>query len=265
MLIGYPAPPVSGIALANGNWLTDGNGQQLIDGKPARVARIQTTTAHPSITLTYASAWTPKIIALLGLTCAPGTAITAISGGGGALGGNSAAGAATQLPDGSVACWIVTGGSVATNSVKVTINAGGTFDVGELVVMPAVEIAHETDWAFSPIDPSVIGRTRGGQPTVSARRSYRQLRVAFVAAVLAEVRGGGLAGGMDWDQLTAKVAGGQRTVAIPRWRALDGAIDVTELHRTALYGLATPGGQAHLGGNYYGSDNGWTFTEVPPL
>lgn len=265
MLIGYPAPAVNNIALAGATWLTADGGAALIDGNPARVARMQQTAGNPAITLTFTSAFVPRIICLLGLTCAPGTIVNAAAADGGALGGNSAGQAAVQLADGSVACWLVTAGTVTTDSVRVTIDSAGTFDVGELAVMPAVDVSHQTDWAEEPIDPSESQRTRGGQLATSFRRAYRQLRVAFTPASLSEVRGGGLAGGMDWQRLQAAVLGNRRVAAIPRWVSPAGVIDVAELHRTAVYGVAKPGGSAHLGGNYYGSGNGWTFEEVPPI
>ncbi len=265
MLIGYPAPEVTGIDLENGEWLTAGDGQQLVDGLPARIARLEQAGGDPVITLTFAAEFAPRIIGLIGLSCAPGTSIVATSGDDEALGGNAAIGLAGWLPDGSVAAWIVTDGDVSTNAIKVSIGAAGVIDVGEIVVLPAVDIAHELQWAFTRIDPSVIGRTRGSQVTQSVRRSYRQLRAAFVPAALAEVRAGGLIGGLDWDQLAARVVGGERVVAIPRWLTTGGEIDVAELHRTAIYGVATTGGGVHLGGDYYGADNGWTFDEIPPL
>lgn len=265
MLIGYPAPEVTGIELNNGAWLTEGDGQQLVDGKPARIARIEQADGDPEITLTFATAFTPRIIALLGLTCAPGATVIATNGAGGDLGGNSAGGLAAQLPDGSIAAWIVTSGEIETDTVKVSIGATGTIDIGELVAMPAVDIAHDLQWSFERVDPSEFGRTRGGQPSGRALRTWRRLRVAFVPAAVAEVRGGGLVGGLDWDQLTARVVGGVGVVAIPRWSTSEGDVDAAELHRTALYGTATAGGITHLAGDNYGADNGWTFEEIPPV
>jgi hypothetical protein len=266
MLIGYPPPPLNTVALTNANWLTADAGAYLTDGQPARASRIQ-TTGTPSITLTFVSTFTPRVIALLGLHGAiqVGDVITATTGTGAALGGNAASQPVIALPDGSLACWMVTSNTVATATIKLTINRTGTLDIGEVVALPAVDIAHQTDWAEDFIDPSDIQRTRGQQIVTRARRAYRQLRVAFTAAGVAEVRGGALANGMDWQKLQAAIAGGKRVAAIPRWRTPAGAIDTTELHRTAIYGIAQPGGITHLGGNYYGSGNGWTFMEVPPL
>lgn len=265
MKLGLPMPSTPAVALANGTFLTTGAGVQLVDRLPQRIARIQQNTGNPAITLTFGVAFTPGVICLLGLTCAPGTIISATTGAGGALGGNAAGQAAVKLADGSVACWIVTGNNVATSTVKITLAAAGTFDIGEIAAMPAVDMPHGTDWGYARIDPSISQRSRGGQVITSERRSYRTLRVALTPAALAQVRGGGLAGGMDWDSVVAAITGDKRIAAIPRWLTPVGGIDATELHKTALYGIARPGGTAHLGGNFYGAENGWTMEEVPPL
>lgn len=265
MKIGLPMPAVTLVTRANCTFADAGSEAALTDGQPANVCRINVTGASPSLQLTFGAAFTPGVICLLGLTCAPGTIITATTGAGGALGGNSAGQAAVQLADGSVACWIVTSGAVATDTVKITIGVGaGVIDIGELAVMAAVEAAHTADWAYSRVDPSNSARTRGGQVVTSVRRSYRTLRVALSPAAIAEVRGGGLAGGQDWDQVSAALVADARCAAIPRWRTPAGAIDAAELHATAVYGVARQGGVAHVGGDYYGTENGLTFEEVPP-
>lgn len=264
MLIGYQPPALSSVALANAVWLTADAGANLTDGQPARASRIQ-TTGMPSITLTFATAFTPRLIALLGLGGAvqAGDLVTATTGAGAALGGNAASQAVVALPDGSLACWIVTSGAVATATVKLTINRTGALDLGEAIALPAVDIPHQSDWTVDVIDPSESQRTRGQQVVTRQRRSYRRMQFAPAPAALATVRGGGL-GGMDWQTLQAVVQGDARVAAVPRWSTGAGAIDATELHRTAIYGVARPGGIAHLRGSMYGPAGGWSVEEVPP-
>lgn len=264
MLIGYQPPALSSVALANAVWLTADAGANLTDGQPARVSRIQ-TSGTPSITLTFATAFTPRLIALLGLGGAvqAGDVISATTGAGGALGGNAGGQPVAALPDGSLACWIVTDGAAVAADIEITINRTGVLDIGEVAVMPAVEIAHQADWTMDVIDPSESQRTRGQQVVTRPRRSYRRLQASFAPAALADVRGSALAGGMDWQQLQARVQGSQRVAAVPRWQTPAGAIDAAELHRTAIYGVALAGGIAHLSGIYYGSGSGWMFEELP--
>ena len=265
MKIGLPMPAVTGITRTNCTFADAGSESALTDGQPANVCRLNVSGASPALELAFGAAFTPGVICLLGLTCAPGTIISATTGAGGALGGNSAAQPAVRLADGSVACWILTSGAVATATVKVTVGVGaGVVDIGELAVMRAVDIPNTPDWGYGRVDPSNSVRTRGGQVATSVRRTYRTLRVAPTAAALAQVRGGGLAGGLDWDDVLVALTGDARCAVIPRWLTPAGAVDAAELHATALYGIARQGGTAHVGGNYYGSDNGWTFEEVPP-
>lgn len=264
MLIGYPPPALSSAALTNASWLTSDAGANLTDGQPARVSRIQ-TTGTPSVTLTFAAAFKPRLIALLGLggDLQAGDIISATTGAGAALGGNAASQSVVALPDGSLAAWIVTGGTVSTSTVKITLARTGTLDLGEAVALPVVDIPHQSDWTVEVIDPSESQRTRGQQVVTRQRRAYRRMQFAPTPAALADVRGGGL-GGMDWQTLQAVVQGDVRVAAVPRWSTAGGAIDAAELHRTAIYGIARPGGIAHLRGPMYGPAGGWSVEEVPP-
>lgn len=265
MLIGYPPPALSSVTLANAAWLTADAGAHLSDGQPARVSRIQ-TSGTPSLTLTFASAFTPRVIALLGLGGAlrAGDVISATTGAGTALGGNAASQPVVALPDGSLAAWIITSGAVATSAIKLMLARTGVLDIGEAVAMPAVEIPHTADWTDAVIDPSDSQRTRGQQVVTQQRRHYRELQANFALARLDEVRGGGLADGMDWQTLQTRLRGAQRTATIMRWLDSAGAIDSQELHRTALYGTAQPGGITHVAGDLYASGTAWIFDEVPP-
>lgn len=249
MLIAYSAPTLPAITLAGAAWLTADGGAACIDGKPARRARANGT---PTITLTYAAAFVPRVIAVLGLRgVSVGDAVVATTGAGGALGGNAATQTAVRFADGSIGAWIVTDGAVSTSTVRIALGTTGTIDIGELAAMAAVDIDIEDDWAIDTIDPTATERTVGSQPSGVPRLPYRTLESTLAAAPLAQVRGGGLAGGMDWDQLRAAMAGNRRIAVAPRWHTPAGAVDADELNRTAIYGTARIGAIVHRGGNYY--------------
>lgn len=265
MLIGYgqPAGIVPTVTGATGI-----NLPALVDGHPASIARI-TGGGSASLRLDWPAATPVRIVAALGLTCPAGTALTLTGKRAGdptyayALGGNAATQTVVQLPDGSRAAWFVLpAGNAPLVGLQLQV-AAGAFDIGELVVLQAVDVSHQIEWSVERIDPSVAERTLGGGLNTVKRRSYRRLKVAFTPAALAEVRGCGLANGMDWDALTYAVVGSARVAGIPRWHAPAGALVLAELHRTAVFGTAAAGAVAHLGGNYY--ESGWVFEEIPPV
>lgn len=265
MLIGYGQP--AGITItANGAAIA--NAAAAVDGKPASIARISGGAGSANLRADWTGAAPIRIVAALGLTCDTGTVLTLTgkrtgdSGYPYALGGNAATQTVVQLPDGSRAAWFVLPeGNTPLIGLQLAV-ADGEFDIGELVVMRGVEVAIRGDWESERIDPSLSSRTIGAGINTVERRSYRRLRVGFTPDGLAQVRGAGLANGMDWETLVAAVIGWRRAIAVPRWKE-GGAINAAELHRTAIYGKAAAGAIGHLGGDYYG--NGWTFEEVPPL
>lgn len=254
-------PAATGITLTGATWLTADAGAALADGKPARVARLQ-SSGSAAVKMAFSMGFKPRVIAVLGLRgVAPGTAIRATAAG--ILGGNAGTAVATRLADGTVAAWIVTAGTVSTAEITITISAAGVIDVGELVAMPAVEIEINRDWEDGYVDPSELTMSRGSQPASLARVPYRTLQAVLSPQGLARARAGALDGNMDWQRLRVAMAGGQRMLAVPRWRDSQGAIDSTEVAATALYGVATLAPIQHLGGNYYGSDI--SVQEVPAI
>lgn len=265
MLIGYGQPVITP-TVAGGAAV---NLQALVDGHPASITRISGGAGSVSLRADWAEAVPVRIVAALGLTCPAGTALTLTGKRAGdpgytyALGGNASTQTVVQLPDGSRAAWFVL---PAANTHLVGLQlavAANAFDIGELVALQAVDVAHKIEWSVERIDPSVSERTLGGGLNTVRRRSYRRLRVAFTPAGLAEVRGNGLANGMDWDSLTCAVAGSSRVAGIPRWHTPTGGVDAMNLHRTGLFGAVSPGAVGHLGGDYY--ESGWVFEEIPPV
>lgn len=265
MLIGYGQPAgititASGAAIANA--------AAAVDGQPSSIARITGGAGSASLRADWTGAAPIRVVAALGLTCDAGTALALTgkrSGDSGypyALGGNATTQTVVQLPDGSRAAWFVLpAGNTPLVGLQLQV-ADGEFDVGELVVMRGVEVKITKDWTAERIDPSLRSRTIGSQINTVRRRSYRRLSCQFSMATLAEVRGGGL-GGIDWELLEAAVQGAERCVAIPRRLGVGGALDPSELHRTAVYGMCALSGTRHLAGPWY--SKGATFEEAPPL
>ena len=282
MLIGHSMPPVTAcnfIGSGAGNaWLTADGYAALFDGKPARAARMRwRNDAAPSIahavivSMTFASAFKPRIVALLGLTCGAGVKVEIRNADATPLGGTSLTSRTVQFADGSVGVWVVLDGTVSTSGLQLHIfndrngapwaTSATALDIGEVVAMPAVDVEIQRDWTDELVDPTQSAMTRGAQVVSSRRQAYRRLEVALTAESAARVRAGGLEGGMDWHRLRAALLGDRRMVAIPRWRTPGGAVDGAEINRTALYGVARMGAAGHLGGDFYGTS--MAVQEVP--
>lgn len=264
MLIGF-GQPAGAATVAGGTAINLG---ALTDGRPSSVARVHSDAGLVRLRLGWASPAEIRIAGLLGLSCAAGTPVRLVGRRAGQdefdapLGGNSALQPVIALSDDSLAAWFIVDRGLALTGVQFEIEASD-FDAGELVAMPAVEIGHQVGWSLESVDPSVRERTLGSGLNVVARRPYRVLRADMTPLRAAEVRAGGLGGGMDLERLRHRLSGGRRVVAVPRWGAGTGVLDVGELHATALYGQAALGAATHLGGDYYGG--AWTFEESPPL
>lgn len=262
MLIGYDQIAMN-VSLLEGSIF---NAVALTDGRPSSVCRLRNAGRTCSLSCTTLAPAPVRIVGLLGLSCAPGTlvSVTGVDAQGAPidLGGNAAGQPAVALADGSVAAWFVFAEGLILSGVTIHLDTESV-DVGELIVAPAVEMPIEPQWSAERVDPSVVERTLGAGLNVVKRRTYQRLRVSFRRADLEEVRANGLANGLDWDTLAARVSGAVRVAVIPRWQQAGGALHISEMHRTAVYGQAAPGAINHLGGDYYGT--AWVFEEVPPL
>lgn len=287
MLIGYSMPVVTAVALNSGAgaaWLTADGGVAVADGKPARRARAQWQTDDPAIghnlnvQLSLASSIKPRIIAVLGLKNVPaGVTVWALGRlvgdaffNYGMDGGSTAV--TEQYADGSIGAWFVVGeNSNLIDGIAIRLyndKAGATWatgattiDIGEIVAMPALDIEQQPDWEDELIDPTSSAISVGAQPLSVRRRGFRRLSVNFAVDGIANVRGAGLAGGMDWTKLRHALAGDRRAIGIPRWKNLAGNVDMVEVNRTALYGTARLAPLAHAGGDYYRASI--TFQEAP--
>lgn len=241
------------VAIANGAWLTLDGGDACVDGQPGRAARYQAAGA-PTVTLTYPSANAMRIAAVLGVKGAVAGAAVSVT-----AGGVTVNGVLRRMFGGTLGCFLLIDGAVASNMVTFTLPAG-TVDVGELVALPATETDHETDWSIDRVDPSESSRSRGSALTTAARVPFRRLECALTATGKAQVRHGGLPGGLDLDLLAELLASDRRCIFVPRY-GIPGAIDVDELNATAIYGAARLARSQHAGGDWYRS-SGWA-EEVP--
>lgn len=239
MLIGYSMPAVNAVNLSAGSaWLTADNGSALFDGKPARATRLARSSGSPTINVTLASAIVVRVVGLLGLNLSEGVVVS--------VGATSAT--TRLLADGTVACWLLLPVAAATAAVSVVITtAQATVQIGELVIMPAVEVPLGSDWSVERIDPSESILSVASQVGTNPRQPYRRLTANVSIDSAAAARGGGLANGMDWDRLGAALTQDKRCVAIPR------TTDAAEVARTAIYGTGRLGQIQHLGGDYYGT------------
>jgi len=238
VLIAHSMPAVSNIVLTGGTWLTADTWKALIDGRPSRAARIQ-RGGTVTLTVTLSRTIIPGVIALLGLNVSAGTTITA-------------AGASTTthaLPDGTTCAWVLpnTTNTLPSNIVTVTIEGAGMLDIGELAVMPAVDVPIEPDWSIELIDPTESTRDRGSQVATAVRVPYRRLQARLQAQGATTAR--------TWDELRMALTRDQRAIAIPRHG------DALSLHHTALYGIGRIGTIAHLGGNWFSAP--LTLDELP--
>ncbi|ATS38403.1 MULTISPECIES: hypothetical protein [Xanthomonas] len=261
MLIGYGQPALA----PSVHGATAINLAAMVDGRPASVARINGGGSSVRLRADWASPAQVGIVAILGVTCPAGTAVTLTGRRQGDAGYAYpiAAEVIRALVDESRAAWFILPANIEPLIGLQLEVAASNLDVGELAILQAVDVPIQVEWEASRVDPSSAERTLGGGLNVVPRRSYRRLQVALVPDQRAAVRGAALAQGTDWDRLTYALGGNARSAVIPRW-GVPGAINRDELHRTALFGRFTPGSIAHRGGDYYAS-NGWIFEEIPPL
>lgn len=286
LLLGYTMPTVLSVSYAatqSGGGFLGSTSDGLTDGIPARKARLQwmsvagNTSDHIRIPMYFTGANVAlRVVCVLGLTLPVGVRlqIDLVSGHTGLNLVAQLSSRAVKFADGTVGAWFVFPASAPSanrcdlliyNDVSgvASIAAGTVFDIGEVAAMPALEIEIEREWGDERIDPTESELSRDSQPLSVARQSYRRYEMTLVADSAAAVRGGGLAGGMDWDRLRAACFGDSRVIAIPRWQTPAGAVDAVALHATAIYGVGRLGRVTHLGGDYYNAP--MTFQEAPAI
>jgi hypothetical protein len=286
MLFGYSMPVVQSVGYAAsqaGGGFLGSTSDGIADGIPARRARLQWMAVagglgdHMRLPIMLGGAPVQlRIICVLGLTLPAGVRVDVdlVNGHAGLDVVATLSARAVRFADGTVGAWFVFPDTVApVNRVDVvlfndvsgaaSIAAGAVFEIGEVAAMPAIDIEIERDWGDERIDPTESELSRDSQPLSVGRQSYRRYEVTLVADAASAVRGGGLAGGMDWNRLRSSCGADARVIAVPRWRTPSGAVDPTALHATALYGTARFGRVSHLGGDYYNAPV--VFQEAPAI
>jgi len=236
MLIAHSMPGVINISLSGGTWLAADTWNALTDGRPSRAARIQ-RSGTVTLTITLNRAIVPGVITLLGLNVPAGTSVTA----------TGESGATHLLPDDTACAYLLPTSTAPTNTITVTIAGTGMLQLGELAIMPAVDVPIEPDWSIELIDPTDTTRDRGSQIATAARVPYRRLTARLQAQGAATAR--------TWEHLRMALTQGRRAIANPRHD------DALSLHHTALYGVGRIGTIAHLGGNWFSAP--LTLDELP--
>ena len=274
MLIGYSTgeiPEIANIGGPFGGRFLNGTQGGLVDGIPARVARLIwfTTAGNTSTTLSiptlFAQERNNRIAAVLGLSLPVGTLMRVRLKNASTTVVAFIDQRAVRFSDGSTGAWFVfpfgTPASkfadlVIFNDVNgsALIAANQVFDIGEFAVMPAVDIELERGWSFENIDPSERERSRDSQLNEVARPPYRSFEGRLVAHEFNQAYAGGLADGMDLQKLAISMSAGGRAIAIPRWLATANTPDQNQINATATYGAGRLGKIEHLGGIYYGAD-----------
>lgn len=250
MKLAYGMPAVTGVTLSGGSWLTSDAGAALHDGLPARASRINRTGAL-SITLQFASPVRPRVVGILGSNLQAGDAVT------GAL----AAGTVRNTPGGVVAWLFPLTGPTSGVTIGIT-TAVSTIEIGEIVVMDAVEVGIRDGWQIERVDPSEHHRTRGGQVRTVPRVPFRRFTGEFSPRSVELVRKGGI-DGTDWETIAAALSAGGRGVIVPQHRDIRTKLFDPELAaRTAMYGYALElPGATNVQRQYFGSY--LAFEEVP--
>ena len=232
MLISYSMPPISAVGVTGGSWLTADFGTALYDGKPARRARLiwnagTTVADYMTIPITFSSPSLLRVFALLGTSLPPGVRIPFVTPSGTSYGGTTGEAMTTYQPDQTTAAWAI-GDLDAIADTGCTIRIyndcngtpwaayGATFDLGEVWMGPAVELAHQADWINDLQDPSELVLTALSQPSSVMRSAYRTLDIPVVATSSIEVFSQGLANGMDWYRLQSALAGNSRCAVVVR-------------------------------------------------
>lgn len=246
-------PAVETATLTGGTWLTADQGSALFDGKPARATRVR-RTGDLAITITLAQAIVPGIIAVLGLSVPAGVEVRAAG----------ATATTVKLPDGSVCAWLFPAATapVAVVSVEIATTALNV-DIGEIAIFRSVDVGISDGWGVVTIDTSAHTRTKGAQLNTVAGATYRRFTCNLSGRPTELVRGGGLAGGVDWETVAAAMAGRRRSCLVPQFRDIASKVfDPVLAARSAMYGYPTQLPSAeNISRNYF--TGSLEYEEVP--
>jgi len=246
-------PAVETATLTGGTWLTADQGGALFDGKPARASRVR-RTGDLAITVTLAQAIVPGIIAVLGLSVPAGVEVRAAG----------ATATTVRLPDGSVCAWLFPAATAPVAVVSVEIDTTAVnVDIGEIAIFRSVDLGISDGWGVVTIDTSAHTRTKGAQLNTVAGATYRRFTCNLSGRPTELVRGGGLAGGVDWETIAAAMAGRRRSCLVPQFRDIASKVFDPELAaRSAMYGYPTQLPSAeNISRNYF--TGSLEYEEVP--
>lgn len=279
MLILHSMPAVTAATLTAGSWLVADAGSALYDGKPTRKAGFSWPSGATSITqyvgiqLTFATATRLRGFAALGLSLPEGVRVEFYATAGQGLGGSTDSDRTRRMPDGSIGLFAVADDTgIEDTGCEMRIyndcngvtwaTAGMAVYIGELFAGDGCNVRNDAGWVFQRIDPSEVSESRASQLNIVARSPYRRLPVTLSLSPEAHVRYGGLDHGQDWDSLARATSGGQRCVAIPRWKGTAGEVDGDKVNATAVFGICEdPGETQHIRGPFWRRT--MTFREIP--
>lgn len=225
MRLAYLPPDDWTYALAGGAWVSDVRLHNRIPRERTRVRYTAgaTTASKLVITATRPTPFSPRAGAMLSLVGVPvGTKveIVGVAAAGGGLfdiGGNSKSQRVGYLPDGSTGIvWDFNAGLVATVGYSLAIfndvngaaafAADTLFEIGEIVVAPAVTLPHEMGWGQGRVDPSKVDRTAGGSIARVRRPNWRKMTVRPLFGDEDQARSGALENGLSYERLLSILA-----------------------------------------------------------
>lgn len=226
MLISYSRPAITWTLTGTGAaWLTDADA--LTNGRPSSVSRVQWSSGSLGLRGIWTDAFTPRVVALLGLTLPVGTVISLSFRRPADADYTYLAGTyqqpVTQLPDGSRCVWFtLPAGLDPVVGVTYTIaGVAGIFDIGEAWVGPTFYACLRRSMQDHVVDPTVKRRSYGSQTFASKRLPYRSVQLEIVPqrdSAIGDIR-----------TLRGKVMQTERVAIVPV---------ETDVYATALFGTA---------------------------
>ena len=292
MLIGYSSPVYSATLVGDGaDWLNDDGPDTLSDNKPSSVARIQwvsgsspeAITDYVEIRLVWAVSFAPRVLAFLGASLEAGVKLEVYGRAEGeetfdtALGGNGLTQDTVEFPDQSIGAFFVFAENAEScNGVAIRVyndldgvvwaTSSSYFDVGEIVVQPAVDVplAHGAEYQLE--DPTIRSRTIGSQLVEVTRTPFRKISFEISPQIDADHYASGLTNSMDMQKLTHRLSAGAYSILVIRWANLAGTLDTNVLQRHAIFAKVFPGATKHIDRNRtYGqiSQQSFEAEEIP--
>lgn len=174
-----------------------------------------------------------------------------------ALGGNSTTARTMTLPDGTTAVWFVLDANIDyligiqfrfynDDDSNTFLDGSDLIEIGEAALLAGVEVNAIPGWTIKWTDPTVVTRTLAGQAHRVVRQAWREFDFGLVPTTENEVRASGLANDQDYEKITAALLYAEPCAFIAHWKDENGVFNENLLHRTAVFGIATPGALSHI-------------------